>query len=99
MKALVRALRDYTVCYTRGWEINYPESFHEQLRELLANLMEELGETIKKESAMPALPKLISTDWRVDLQLASNAGGGKIPKALVHFNLDSGKEEVQLTKA
>jgi hypothetical protein len=47
---MFKSLKSYIQCYTRGWNIGYPEDFHPQLRELLEKLMEDMGEELKRES-------------------------------------------------
>jgi hypothetical protein len=48
-------------------------------------MMEDMSEYLKRESGQPTLPKLISLDWRVDLQVASSetGGAGREPTALL----------------
>lgn len=68
----------------------FPETFHEQLKKLLCDLLENYGDVWSKEVNFEACQaeKLLDFDWRLDMRVASR-NGTRQNEAFVLFQLES----------
>lgn len=99
--SLLNSLQAIIINYMRGFEIEWPASFHPQLKELILKLLQDLEDELLSISDQPKLPKFRSIDWRVDACIACSGleKNFSIPKVCFELETDESKLSFSLSKA
>ena len=98
--ALLQNLTKLEMLYMRGQSLEFPPTFHPNLKSLIEACLEELSSILIKESPQPSLPKYEGLDWRIDIRAGNSSveKAPKMPKAVIEFKIAGKKEVVELSK-
>ena len=61
-KSLLNNITKLEMLYTRGMPLDFPPDFHNNLKNLIETVLDELQDIIVKESVQPGLPKYEGID-------------------------------------
>lgn len=100
LSSLLQNLTKLEMLFMRGYSLEFPDSFHANLKSLIETILEELTDTISKESPQPGLPKYEGIDWRIDVRTSNSSveKTPKMPKAVIELKIEGKKEVIELSK-